>query len=246
MLRPALVLLLALAAQAVETVTVFAAASLTNVVGDLAKAHEARTGTRVVVSCGASSTLSRQIANGAPADLFFSADLKWMDHLAGMKLIDPASRVDLLGNALVVIAPKGRAFALTLEKGFPAETAFAGRLAVGDPAGVPIGVYAKEAFTNLGWWGWLEKRLAPTADVRAALRLVELGEADCGVVYATDARTSAKVEVIATMPEGLHQPVRYPVAATAGAGPAARALLAFLVGADARPVYERAGFSVRR
>lgn len=237
-------LCLAAALRAGDSVTIFAAASLTDAVGELAKAYEAKTGTRVVVSFGASSALAKQIENGAPADIFFSADLTWMNYLAGKQRIDPASRVDLLGNALVVVAPAGKAFPLKLEKGFAAETAFAGRMAVGDPASVPIGIYAKEAFTNLGWWGWLEKRLAPTADVRAALRLVETGEVDCGVVYATDARASAKVVVVAAIPAALHAPVRYPVAATIAAAAPAKALLAYLAGAEARPVYERLGFTV--
>jgi molybdate transport system substrate-binding protein len=226
--------------------TVFASASLTNAVTDLAKTYEEKTGIRVIANFAAASTLAKQIENGAPADLFMSADLTWMDYLMERKQIDAASRVDLLGNALVVIAPVGKGFAFKAEKDFPAEQAFAGRLAVGDPTNVPVGIYAKEAFMALGWWSWLEQRLAPTADVRAALRLVETGEADCGVVYATDAKASPKVEVIATVPGGLHKPVRYPVAATANAGPAARAFLAYLIGPEARPVYERYGFTVLR
>lgn len=224
--------------------TIFAAASLTNAVTDLAKAYEAKTRIHVVTSFAAASTLAKQIENGAPADIFISADLKWMDYLAGKQQIDPATRVELLGNTLVVIAPLGKGFAFSVDKDFPAEKAFTGRLAVGDPTNVPVGIYAKEAFTALGWWPWLEKRLAPAPDVRAALRLVETGEVDCGVVYATDAKSSAKVEVIATVPGNLHKPVRYPIAATAKAGPAARAVLAFLTGPEARPVYERYGFTV--
>ena len=169
-----------------------------------------------------------------------------MDHLAQRRLIDPATRVELLGNSLVVIAPAGKAFTFTVAKGFAADQAFAGRMAMGDPTSVPIGLYAKEAFTNLGWWSWLEPRLAPTADVRASVRLVESGEVDCGVVYATDAKASARVEVIATIPAELHQPVRYPIAATATASPAARAFLAYLIGPEARPVFERHGFTVLR
>lgn len=242
-----LVLLLATALlRGGESVTVFAAASLTGVVGELATAYQARTGVRIVTSFAAASTLAKQIEGGAPADIFMSADLRWMDYLAQRTLIDGSTRVDLLGNALVVVAPAGKGFVLRIEKGFPAETAFTGRLAVGDPSNVPSGIYAKEAFINLGWWGWIEKRLAPTADVRAALRLVETGEVDCGVVYATDAKNSTKVAVIAAIPTELHKPVRYPIAATPAAGPAARAFLAFLTGPEARPVYQRFGFAVLR
>lgn len=226
--------------------TIFASASLTNAVTDLATAYEARTGVRVVASFAAASTLAKQIEHGAPADLFMSADLTWMDYLAERKLTDATSRVELLGNALVMVAPLGKGFAFTFAQDFPAAQAFTGRLAIGDPTNVPVGIYAKEAFIALGWWPWLEQRLAPTADTRAALRMVETAEVDCGVVYATDAKSSAKVEVIATVPGGLHQPVRYPVAAMANAGPAARAFLAYLIGPEARPVYERYGFTVLR
>lgn len=240
----AMLTLICAVASAADTVTVFAAASTTNAVSELAKAYEARTGVRIVTSFAAASTLAKQIENGAPADIFISADLKWMDYLVERKQIDTASRIDLLGNVLVVIAPAGKGFTFKVEKGFAAETAFVGRMAMGDPTNVPIGIYAKEAFTNLGWWSWLEKRLAPTADVRASLKLVESGEVDCGVVYATDAKTSQKVEVIATVPGDLHKPARYPFAATANAGPAARAVLAYLTGPEAKAVYERFGFTV--
>jgi molybdate transport system substrate-binding protein len=144
-----------------------------------------------------------------------------------------------------VVAPAGKGFPFRVEAGFPGESAFSGRIAIGDPASVPVGMYARQAFTAVGWWGWMEPRLAPTADVRAALRLVEAGEVACGVVYATDAKASAsKVEIIAPIPADLHAPVRYPAAATTGAGPAALAFLAHLTGPEARPVYERYGFTV--
>ena len=245
MFRPFLVLSLVIAALGAEnSVHIFAAASLTGAVGELAKAYELKTGVHVVPSFAAASTLAKQIDNGAPAEIFISADQKWMDYLVERKRINAATRQDLVGNSLVVIAPKGKGFALTMTKEFAAETAFTGRLAVGDPTNVPVGIYAKEAFTTLGWWTWLEKRLAPTADVRAALRLVETGEVNAGVVYATDAKSSEKVEVVAAIPEELHKPVRYPIAATAHAGAAARAFLAFLIGPEAKPIYERFGFTI--
>ena len=227
-----------------ESPKVFAAASLAGAITELAKAYEAKSGVKIAPSFASSSTLAKQIEHGAPAEIFISADVRWMDYLVERRQIDVATRVDLLGNALVVVAPVGKGFPFKVEKDFPAEMAFAGRLAVGDPTNVPAGIYAKEAFTKLGWWPWLEKRLAPAADVRAALRLVETGEVDAGVVYATDAKSSAKVEVIATIPADLHQPVRYPFAATAKAGTEARAFLAFLTGPNAKPVYERLGFTV--
>ncbi len=246
MKRGVIVLLacLAVAVPAGETVTVFAAASLTDAVGELARTYEAQTGVRIVTSFAASPALARQIEYGAPADLFCSADQTWMDHLAGRSLIDPATRWDRLGNALVVVAPAGKGFAFTAAADFPAQRAFTGRMAIGDPSSVPVGGYAKEAFTALGWWGWLEPRLAPAVDSRATLRLVETGEVDCGVVYASDARTSTRVEVIASIPQTLHRPIRYPFAAMPAAGPAARAFLAYLTGPQARPVYAARGFVV--
>jgi molybdate transport system substrate-binding protein len=225
---------------------VFAAASLGGAVAEVAETYAARTGTRILTSFAATSTLAKQIENGAPADLLLAADPRWMDHLAGKGLIDGATRVEVLGNSLVVVAPAGKGFPFQVAKDFPAERAFAGRLAVGDPAHVPVGRHAQDAFTTLGWWSWMEKRLAPAADARAALRMVESGEVACGVVYATDARSSAKVEVIAAVPAELHHEVRYPFAATTGAGPAARAFLAHLIGPEAIAVYERHGFIVRR
>ncbi len=234
----------ALGLPAGESPKVFAAASLTRAVTELAKVYAAKTGVKIALSFASSSTLAKQIDNGAPADLFISADARWMDYLVERRQIDTVSRIDLLGNALVLIAPVGKGFPFKVEPDFPAEKAFSGRLAVGDPSNVPVGIYAKEVFTKLGWWPWLEKRLAPAADVRAALRLVETGEVDAGVVYATDATSSAKVEIIATITADLHPPVRYPFAATAHAGAEARAFLAFLTGPEAKPVYERLGFTV--
>lgn len=234
------------ALRAGETVTVFAAASLGGVLDGIAAAYEARTGVHVATSFAASSALAKQIANGAPAELVLSADEGWMDWLAERKLIDPASRSDLLANALVIVAPADKPIVLKVERDFAADKAFPGRMALADPASVPAGIYAKEAFTRLGWWTWLEPRVAPGSDVRAALRLVETGEADCGVVYATDAKASARVVVVATVPAELHRPIRYPLAATPAAGPAARAFLAFLRGPEAGAAFARAGFTAPR
>lgn len=230
--------------RAAETITIFAAASTADPVQALAKAYEADHGVRVMCSFASSSTLAKQIENGAPAELFLSADQKWMDYLATKQAIVPASRVELLANTLVLIAPAGQSPDITVEKGFAIGGTFMGRLAIGDPTNVPAGVYAKEAFTNLGWWEVLSGRLAPTADVRAALKLVELGEADLGVVYATDAKASTKVGVVATIPEQLHTPIRYPIALTTTAKPAAAAFLVYLQSAAGRAVFTAAGFRI--
>lgn len=247
-MRLVLALLTALVAGAAggaESITVFAAASLTNAVQEIARAWQAEGGTPVATSFAAASTLAKQIENGAPADVFISADLRWMDYLQERQQIDAASRITLLGNRLVLIVPAGRSLAVEFTPGFPIAQAFSGRLAVGDPSNVPVGLYAKEAFTALGWWEQLQPRLAPTADVRAALRLVETGEVEAGVVYATDAAASAKVAVAALVPESLHKPVRYPAALTASANPAARGFLAYLRSPAATAVFTRLGFSVR-
>jgi molybdate transport system substrate-binding protein len=222
--------------------TVYAAASVTDALGDIAKAYEESTHVHVVGVFAASSTLAKQIENGAPADLFISADEKWADYLDKKNLLKGGTRADLLANRLVVIAPAGKPFAVKFEKGFDFAGAFKGRLAVGDPTNVPAGIYAKEAFSKLGWWNVLEPRLAPAADVRAALKLVELGEADAGVVYASDAKGTAKVEVIGTVPEDLHTPVRYPLALTASAKPTAAAFAAYLAGPEASAAFAKRGF----
>lgn len=231
------------APEAGESVTVFAAASTADALGEIAKAYEAASAIRVVGSYAASSALAKQIEQGAPADLFISADRQWMDRVQAKGLVRPASRRDLLGNVLVLVTPKARPLELRVEPGFDLARAFTGRLAIGDPASVPAGTYAQEAFTRLGWWASLKDRLAPAADVRAALRLVELGEADLGVVYATDAKRSDKVVVAATVPAELHAPVRYPAALTVEAKPAAAAFLAWLAGPEAAAIWARHGFT---
>lgn len=239
-----LLVVMALPLRAADTITIFAAASTTDTVQALAKAYAAERGVHVTCSFASSSTLAKQIENGAPADVFLSADQTWMDYLVMKQAIVPTSRVDLLANSLVFIAATGKSPSITVEQGFAIADAFSGRLAIGDPTNVPAGIYAKEAFSALGWWEVLSTRLAPVADVRAALTLVELGEADLGVVYATDAKASAKVGVVAAIPQHLHTPIRYPVALTTTAKPAAAAFLAYLQSAAGRAVFTAAGFSI--
>lgn len=241
---PLALLLLASVLGAGEQVTVFAAASTADALNGIAKAHEAATGVRVVCSFASSATLAKQIEQGAPADLFLSADQRWMDALAAANRLRTATRRDLLANRLVLIAPQDRPLTVRVEAGFAIAAAFTGRLAIADPASVPAGTYARQAFTALGWWTALEPRLAPAADVRAALRLVELGECALGVVYASDAVASAQVVATALIPETLHAPIRYPVALTAEAKPAAAAFLARLAGAEAAAVFAKHGFTV--
>jgi molybdate transport system substrate-binding protein len=236
---------LSAAAQAAD-VTVFAAASLKNALDDAAKRYEAKTGDKVIVSYAASSALAKQIENGAPADIFFSADLDWMDYLEQNKLIDTASRHTLLGNTLVLIAPKDSTASLVIEKNFPLLQALGadGKLAMASVDTVPAGKYGKAALTHLGVWEAVSPRVAQAENVRAALALVAKGEAPLGIVYGTDAKSEQAVRVVGTFPEDSHPKILYPVALTASAKPEARKFLEFLLSPEAAPSFEAQGFSI--
>lgn len=226
-----------------DTVTVFAAASLTNALQDLVpKFREEKI--EMQLSLGSSSTLAKQIQQGAPADVFFSANREWMSYLDSLDLVEKETCADLLGNTLVVVAPKGKGFVVEARQGFDLAGALkGGKLALGDPAHVPAGLYAKQSLTWLGWWDALQGQLAPAADVRAALAYVERGECAAGIVYATDVGASAGVEVIATLPAESYQPVVYPVAAVKGKrSAAAQRLLGLLQSPAAGAVFEKYGF----
>jgi molybdate transport system substrate-binding protein len=225
-------------------VTVFAAASLKNALDEAAALYDQRARTRVRVSYAASSALARQIAAAAPADLLISADLEWMDYLAERRLIQPASRVNLLGNRLVLIAPAGSAASFAVDRGMPlARTLGDGRLALADPDSVPAGRYGKAALEALGAWSAVAARIARAENVRAALALVARGECPLGIVYATDAAAEPKVRVVGAFPAGTHPPIVYPAALTATASPAAGGFLQFLGAAEAKAVFERHGFT---
>jgi molybdate transport system substrate-binding protein len=222
---------------------VFAAASLTNVLGELSREWEAASGRRVKLSFAASSVLARQIEAGSAADVFVAADQEWMDYLATRGLIAKGSRRDLAGNRLVLIAPADSRVTLTIAPGFKLAAALGdGRLSTGDPDTVPVGRYAKSALESLGVWSRVEGRLVRAENVRAALTYVARGEAPLGIVYATDAAADPKVRVVATFPVNSHAPITYPAAAVAHAGPDAAAYLAFLSGAAAAPVWKKHGF----
>jgi molybdate transport system substrate-binding protein len=196
----------------------------------------------------ASSALARQIEQGAPADIFASADEPWMDYVQQRDLIVPDSRTSPLGNRLVLIAPSDQPGDVTLTPGIDllARLGPRGRVATGDPASVPVGKYAQAALTALGIWDAVAPRLARADNVRAALLLVERGEAPLGIVYATDVPSSKGVRVVGTFPDGSHPPVSYPFALTRrGDRPDVRALFAFLTGPEAAPTYRTLGFSVR-
>lgn len=227
-------------------VTVFAAASLKNALDDVVHAWHEASGNSAVVAYAGSSQLARQIEQGAPADLFISANPDWMDYLEEAKLIDPASRKDLLGNRLVLVAHGRDAAPVAIGPGFDlAGLLGRGRLAMAMVDAVPAGMYGKAALESLGVWPSVRDHVAQADNVRAALTLVALGEAPYGIVYATDAAAADDVTVVGTFPEASHPPIVYPVALTlAGDTPEARQLLAFIASPAARPLFERQGFTV--
>ena len=233
--------------QAAETATVFGAASLKNALDNAGKAFTAQTGIEIKASYAASSALARQIESGAPADLFASADLEWMDYLDKKKLIRAESRVDLLNNRLVVVAPKDAKESevpFTVE-GFVKALGSDGRLATGEVTSVPVGKYAKAGFEKLGLWATIQPRLAQADNVRAALALVSRGEAPLGVVYESDAKSDPGVKVVGVFPADSHPPVVYPFAVTSEAkGDGAARFLDFLKGPAAKPFFEAQGFTV--
>jgi len=233
-----------LAAQ--EAITVFAAASMKNALDDANAAFTKATGVKVTASYAASSALAKQIEQGAPADVFLSADLQWMDYVAERKLIKPDTRVNLLGNRLVLIAAAdSRLDKVEIKDGFDiAGLAGDGRIAVADVRAVPAGLYAKAALEKLGAWKAAEPKLAMAENVRATLAFVARGETPIGIVYETDAKVEPKVKIVGVFPDGSHPPVTYPVAATATAKNAAARYRAFLRSGDAKAIFEKYGFSI--
>lgn len=233
-------------AVAADNITVFAAASLTNALDDIAAQYQKGKDVKVVMSYASSSTLARQIEQGAPADLFISADQQWMDYAAQKKAIDPSSRITLLGNELVLVAPTAsqpKPVSISAETDW--KSLLKGqRLSVGDPDHVPAGIYAKEALQHLGAWSLLEPELARGNSVRAALALVERNETPYGIVYGSDALASKKVSVVGTFPESSHKPVEYPMAMTAEQHSAAVTdFYHYLKGQEAAAVFKHYGFT---
>jgi molybdate transport system substrate-binding protein len=220
---------------------IYAAASLTDVVTALAKQFEPKSGSHVVASYGASNTLAQQIHEGAAPGVFISASVEWVDKLEGWGMVEPGSRVDLAGNSLVVIVPKDA-------KDRPASLADLAdakyaRIALADPVAVPAGKYAKAALEKAAVYEGLKARIVAAHDVRTALSYVERGEAPVGIVYATDASASKKVDVAFRVPSDLHPKIVYPMVLVKGANRGARELHAFLQTREARVVFEKAGFT---
>lgn len=232
-------------ARAEETITVFAAASLKNALDDVNAAFTKASGVKVTASYAASSALAKQIESGAPADAFISADLKWMDYLAGKKLIKPDTRFNLLGNKLVLITGKDSNLSeLKISHGFDiAKLAGDGRIAVADVKAVPAGLYAKAALENLGSWAGAEPKLAQGENVRATLAFVARGETPIGIVYETDAKVEPNVKIVGYFPDGSYPPVTYPVAATPSSNVNVTKYLQFLRNSAAKAVFEKYGFS---
>jgi len=226
------------------TLLVFAAASLTDALEAADQAFSAVSHISVKTSYAASSVLAKQIEAGARADVFLSADREWMDYLQTRHLLREGTRVELLGNSLVLIAPADSPVQLSIAPGFPLVQALnGGRLASADPDSVPAGMYARAALMQLGVWGSVEPHLARAENVRAALAFVARGETPLGIVYGTDARAEKRVRVVGAFPQDSHPPIVYPVAATQRAQPQAARYLEFLQGAAAREIFARYGFT---
>lgn len=225
---------------------VFAAASLKNAIDEINAEWRRETGMAVNASYAASSALARQIEQGARADIFVSADLAWMDYLQQRNLIKADTRTNLLGNALVLIAPAGSIASFDIARSADLGALIGdGRLAVGEVLSVPAGRYAKQALASLGMWTGVEGKLAQTDSVRAALALVARGEAAAGIVYMTDGKAEPKVRVLGTFPADTHAPIIYPVALVASSiNPNASAFLAYLRSPAAIEVYQAQGFTV--
>jgi molybdate transport system substrate-binding protein len=229
-----------------KSITVFAAASLKNALDEVDSLFTKQSGIKVVSSYAASSSLMKQIEQGAPADVFLSADVDWMDYGIKHDLIKNDTRKDLLGNRLVLIAPKdSKIGTVTIAPGFDLATLVgSGHIATGDVRAVPAGLYAKAALEKLGIWSSVESKIAMAENVRAALVLVARGEAPLGIVYETDAKVDPGVKIVGVFPEDSHPPIIYPVAMTKDAKPDAAQYLAFLRTPEAKAVFERYGFRV--
>ena len=233
------------AADESQSVLVFGAASLTDVLDELGKAFTAKTQVPVKSSLAASSALAKQIEAGAPADVFFSADLEWMDYLDKRNLLRPGSRHDVVLNRLVLIAPADSKVSVKIAPGFDLLEALGdgGKLVTGDPDSVPVGKYAHTALDKLGVWDRVSSRLVRAENVRSALAFVARGEAALGIVYQTDALAEKRVRILDVFPEDSHPPVTYPIALTAHASPEAQRFEDFVVSEAAKPIFRKYGFS---
>ncbi len=224
-------------------VKIYAAASLTDAITALAKTYQqTHSAAQIKPVFAGSSTLAKQIENGAPADIFISADKDWADYLQTRNLLEAKSRVDLLANELVLITPANRKLQINVNKNTDFANSFSGKLCTGEPASVPVGKYAKQALSYYGWWDAMQARIVGTEDVRSALAFVERGECAVGIVYKTDALLTKKVAVVAAFPAESHLPIVYPGGLTKNANSDAQAFWQFLQSAAALEIFSRYGF----
>ena len=225
---------------------IFAAASMKTALDAIAKAFAASTGEAAKISYAASGVLAKQIDQGAPADIFISANVKWMDYLDKAKLLKPGTRRELLSNALVLIEPVDAQTKLKIAPGFPLAAALgSGKLAICMVASCPAGIYAKEALVTLGIFNEVDSKLAQVENVRSALLLVARGEAPFGIVYATDAKAEPKVKVVDTFPNSSHKKIVYPIAILArSTNPAAARFVAFMTSQSAVKILTSQGFTI--
>lgn len=230
------------AAEADKKIVVFVASSLTNAITEIAAKYEKEKNIEIQTSFASSSVLAKQIENGAPADIFISADTKWMQYLKDKNALNDASTVNLLGNHLVLIAPKGKAFKVDSDKSFNFANAFEGKLCTGETESVPVGIYAKQALKTLGWWDAIKFRIVGTQDVRAALVTVERGECAAGIVYETDAKVSDKVETLLVFPKNSHDPILYPLSLTKHINVNAMQFYDYLKSDQAKAIFMQYGF----
>jgi molybdate transport system substrate-binding protein len=229
-----------------EKLLLYAAASTYHAVSEIIKNfNNAQNEIRVKASFASSSTLAKQIQAGAPADLYISANPKWLDFLGHNRLIIPESQIDLLYNSIVLIAPVSSSMTVKLKKGFNFAAQLNGKLCLGDPDHVPAGIYAKQALTALNWWDTIKSSIVGTKDVRAALALVERGECAAGIVYTTDAKASQKITVLGQFPPRTHEPIVYPVARIASSSEEAATFITFLQSPQSRKVFKKHGFSTK-
>jgi molybdate transport system substrate-binding protein len=226
-----------------EDLLVFGAASLTDVLQEIGHAYARDTGQQVKFSFAASSALARQIESGARVDVFVSADLEWMDYLQSRDLIDAATRRNVVGNRLVLIAPRDSRISLQLGPNAPLAAALGrARLATGDPDTVPVGRYARSALTSLGLWNQVAERLVHADNVRSAMAFVARGETPLGIVYETDAAADTRVRIVDVFPADSHMPITYPVASTAVARAGAQQFVDYLFRDSAQAVFKKFGF----
>ncbi|MDR7016450.1 molybdate ABC transporter substrate-binding protein [Acinetobacter sp. 3657] len=226
-----------------NTVTVYAAASLTDAINELTQYYQHKNKVKIKTSYAGSATLAKQIEAGAPADVFISADVDWMNYLQTKKRVTANHRVNLLANRLVLISPKDRPINIKMQNNVDPLSVIRGRICTGDTKSVPVGKYAKQALISLDWWGRVESRLVATEDVRAALNFVARGECQAGIVYATDAAVTKNVQIAAVFPENTHKPIIYPVGLVRNNTESLK-FYQFLQSREGTSIFKKYGFSV--